>query len=83
MQLSRSRPRHPPKSARSGRDRMVTQEPPEEIVYSLAEADQLLWDLESARDALDELGALAALAGVEHQVIVLHRKMGFDQGGLR
>jgi len=42
-----------------------------------------LWDLESARDALEELGALAALAGVEHQVIVLHRKMGFDGGGLR
>jgi hypothetical protein len=62
---------------------MVTQEPPEEIVYTLAEAHQLLWDLESARDALEELGALAALAGVEHQVIVLHRKMGFDGGGLR
>lgn len=83
MRLSRSRPLHPPKFAHSGRNRMVTQEPPEEIVYTLAEADQLLWDLESARDALEELGALAALAGVEHQVIVLHRKMGFDGGGLR
>ena len=62
---------------------MVTQEPPEEVVYTLAEADQLLWDLESARDALEELGALAALAGVEHQVIVLRRKWEFDGGGLR
>jgi hypothetical protein len=53
---------------------MTTDEPPEEITYTLAEADLLLWDLESARDALDDLGALAALAGVEHQVIVLHRK---------
>jgi hypothetical protein len=59
------------------------EEPPEEITYTLAEADLLLWDLESARDALDDLGALAALAGIEHQVIVLHRKMGFDEGGLR
>jgi hypothetical protein len=25
----------------------------------------------------------SALAGIEHQVIVLHRKMGFDEGGLR
>ena len=62
---------------------MATDEPPEVITYTLAEADLLLWDLESARDALDDLGALAALAGVEHQVIVLHRKMGFDEGGLR
>ena len=33
MRLSRSRPLHPPKFARSGRNSMVTQEPPEEIVY--------------------------------------------------
>ena len=62
---------------------MATDEPPEVITYTLGEADLLLWDLESARDALDDLGALAALAGIEHQVIVLHRKMGFDEGGLR
>lgn len=57
--------------------------PPEEINYTLAEADLLLWDLECARDSLDALGALAPLAGVEHQVIILHRKLGFDEGGLR
>jgi hypothetical protein len=62
---------------------MTLSEPPQEIIYSLEEADLLLWDLESARDALNDLGALAELAGVEHQVIVLHRKMGFDQGGGR
>jgi hypothetical protein len=46
------------------------------------EADELLRDLELARDALDDRGAIGPLAGVETQVIRLHRKLGFDEGGL-
>lgn len=56
--------------------------PPDEVCYDLEEADELLRDLELARDALDDLGAIGPLAGVETQVIRLHRKLGFDEGGL-
>jgi hypothetical protein len=55
-------------------------EPPNAIVYALAEAATLLWDLESAREPLREFEALSPLAGVEHQIVVLHRKL-FEQGG--
>jgi hypothetical protein len=54
---------------------------PRSIHYSLDEALDLLWDLEAARDALGQMGALAPLAGIEQQVVVLHRKLGFDEGG--
>lgn len=56
--------------------------PPEQVCYDLEEADELLRDLELARDALDDLGALGPLAGVETQIIRLHRKLGFDEGEL-
>jgi hypothetical protein len=56
--------------------------PPDEVCYDLEEADELLRDLELARDALDDLGAIGPLAGVETQVIRLHRKLGFEEGGL-
>lgn len=54
--------------------------PPHHVSFTLEEATVLLWDLENARDALGELEALSCLAGVEHQIVVLHRKL-FEQGG--
>jgi hypothetical protein len=56
--------------------------PPLRIFYTLEEATTLLWDLENARDALIEVDALSCLAGVEQQIVVLHRKL-FEQGGAR
>lgn len=55
-------------------------EPPARVSYGLDEAATLLWDLENARDVLRYLEALSALAGVEHQIVVLHRKL-FGEGG--
>ncbi|MGQ0467800.1 MAG: hypothetical protein ACT4QG_21085 [Sporichthyaceae bacterium] len=55
-------------------------EPPRQVCYDLDEATTLVWDLESARDALAEFEALSPLAGVDHQIIVLHRKL-FGTGG--
>ncbi len=56
--------------------------PPPRVTFTLEEATVLLWDLENARDALIELEALSCLAGVEHQIVVLHRKL-FEEGGAR
>jgi hypothetical protein len=50
-------------------------EPPERVCYDLDEAATLLWDLEVARDALHDFEALSALAAMDHQVVVLHRKL--------
>ena len=55
-------------------------EPPAAVTYDLDEASNLMWDLESARDALREFEALSPLAGIVHQIVVLHRKL-FGQGG--
>ncbi len=55
-------------------------EPPAAITYDLDEAATLMWDLESARDALDEFEALSPLAGIDHQIVVLHRNL-FGEGG--
>ena len=57
-------------------------DPPWEVCFNLDEAGTLLWDLEIAREALLETDALSPLAGVEHQIVVLHRKL-FDEGGAR
>ncbi len=51
---------------------------PPAISYYLDEAATLLWDLESAREPLGEFEALSPLAGIEHQIVVLHRKL-FDE----
>lgn len=55
-------------------------EPPASVVYDLDEAAMLLWDLESARDPLRQFEALSPLAGVVHQIVILHRKL-FEEGG--
>ncbi|HEY2831924.1 MAG TPA: hypothetical protein VGJ14_05820 [Sporichthyaceae bacterium] len=55
-------------------------EPPATVTYDLDEAATLLWDLESAREPLREFEALSPLAGIEHQIVVLHRKL-FGEGG--
>jgi hypothetical protein len=55
-------------------------EPPTAVTYDLDEASNLMWDLESARDVLREFEALSPLAGIVHQIVVLHRKL-FGEGG--
>jgi hypothetical protein len=55
-------------------------EPPATVTYDLDEAATLPWDLESAREPLREFEALSPLAGIEHQIVVLHRKL-FGEGG--
>jgi hypothetical protein len=55
-------------------------DPPVEVCYDLDQAVTLLWDLESAREPLREFEALSPLAGIEHQIVVVHRKL-FDEGG--
>jgi DnaJ-domain-containing protein 1 len=42
---------------------------------------ELLAALEDARDVLAESDHLAVLAQVEHQIVELGRKLGFDQSG--
>ncbi len=56
-------------------------EPPASVTYDLDEAATLLWDLESARDPLRQFEALSPLAGIVHQIVVLHRKLFFEEGG--
>jgi hypothetical protein len=55
-------------------------EPPVQVCYDLDQAVTLLWDLESARGPLREFEALSPLAGIEHQIVVVHRKL-FGEGG--
>jgi hypothetical protein len=54
--------------------------PPDQVCYGLDEAATLMWDLESAREVLEEFEALSPLAGIDHQIVVLHRKL-FGEGG--
>lgn len=58
------------------------QEPPDEVSYDLEEAIQLLVALEQARDALAGTDYWSPIAAVEHQILVLVRKLGLDEGGL-
>ena len=55
--------------------------PPREVTYDLEEALELLAALEDARDVLSDSDHLAVLVQVEHQIQVLSRRLGFDQGG--
>lgn len=57
-------------------------EPPDEVCYDLEEAIHLLVALEQARDALSGSDYRSPIAGVEHEVQVLVRKLGLDEGGL-
>jgi len=54
-------------------------EPPDRISYGLEEALELLATLEDAQEVLAESDHLAVLARVEHQIVDLSRKLGFDQ----
>ena len=58
------------------------QEPPDEVCFDLEEAIQLLVALEQARDALSGTDYWSPIAGVEHQIQVLVRKLGLEEGGL-
>lgn len=59
-------------------------EPPAHIGLALDEAIGLLADLEDARDALIAASQLAVVVGVENQIRLISRKLGFDdpEGGL-
>ena len=56
-------------------------DPPEQIGLGLDEALDLLAALEDARDVLIDTDHLSVLAQVEHQIQVISRKLGFEQGG--
>jgi hypothetical protein len=56
------------------------EEPPDEVCYDLEEAIQLLLALEQARDALAGSDFWSPLAGVEHQIVALVRKLGLEGG---
>jgi len=47
----------------------------------LDEALDLLAALEDGRDVLIDTDHLAVLSQIEHQVQILSRKLGFDEGG--
>ncbi len=53
-------------------------EPPDRVAYDLDGALLLLGVLEDARDALTDSGHLAVVVGIEDQVRLLNRKLGFD-----
>jgi len=56
-------------------------DPPEQIDLGLDKALELLAALEDARDVLIDTDHLSVLAQVEHQIQVISRKLGFEQGG--
>ena len=58
--------------------RMTSSVPPGDIWLSLDEALALLADLEDARDALIDAHRLALVVGVEGQIRLLSRRLGFD-----
>jgi hypothetical protein len=58
-----------------------TGEPPQEVILDLEEALNLLAALEDSRDVLIDTDHLAVLSQVEHQIQILSRKLGLDQGG--
>jgi hypothetical protein len=58
-------------------------EPPYAVSYGLEQALELLAALEDARDVLADVIILAVLAQLEHQIAVLSRKLGFDEGDRR
>jgi hypothetical protein len=57
------------------------QEPPRDIVYGLNEALDLQAALEDSRDVLIHSDHFAVLSQVEHQIQMLSRRLGFDEGG--
>jgi hypothetical protein len=59
---------------------MTPEEPPSIVSYDLEEALDLLAALEDARDVLAGSNYLTVLIEVEHEIIMLSRKLGFDEG---
>jgi hypothetical protein len=57
------------------------QGPPAFIFYGLEEALDLLAALEDSRDILIDTDHLTVLSQVEHQIQLLNRRIGFDEGG--
>jgi hypothetical protein len=57
------------------------EQPPESVDFDLEEALSLLAALEDSRDVLIDTDHLAVLSQVEHQIQILSRKLGLDQGG--
>jgi hypothetical protein len=55
--------------------------PPDEVVYDLEEALDLLTALEAARDTLRDTEHYAGVVLLEGQIQVLHRKLRLDDGG--
>jgi hypothetical protein len=56
-------------------------EPPGRVQYGVEAALGLLAALEDCRDVLLASDHLSVLAQVEHEIQVLSRKLGFEQGG--
>jgi hypothetical protein len=54
---------------------------PQSVDFDLEEALSLLAALEDSRDVLIDTDHLAVLSQVEHQIQILSRKLGLDQGG--
>ncbi len=59
----------------------MTSEPPDRIAYNLEEALELLAALEDALEVVAQSDYLSVVAEVEHEVVRLHRKLGFDHPG--
>ena len=60
---------------------MSDAEPPDEIVYDLEEALDLLAALETASETMRDTERLAGVMLLEGQILVLHRKLRLDDGG--
>jgi hypothetical protein len=59
----------------------TVREPPDGVVYILEEALDLLAALEDSRVVLIATDHLSVLSQVEHQIQILSRKLGLDEGG--
>jgi hypothetical protein len=57
---------------------MTPPEPPDRIAYDLEEALDLLAALEDALEVVADTDYLAVVAGIEDEIVRLHRKLGFD-----
>jgi hypothetical protein len=57
-----------------------TGEPPRVALFDLEEALNLPAALEDGRDVLVDTDHLVVLSQVEHQIQILSRKLGLDQG---
>jgi hypothetical protein len=58
-----------------------SQEPPDSVIFDLEEALDLLASLEDSREVLVDPDHLSVLSQVEHQIQLLSRRLGVDEGG--